>query len=183
VSKTIGNFVISTPDSRRLQQLKRDSVRAAAGGCKSACSETRMVMIAAAVIVLACFAAALYFRAAPKLTDKDTIVLAVSPTRPDTVVDGTLCHELAIELGKSPFLSLISEERNKKVLPLMGKPKDAPLTPEVAREICERTGSAAVVDGSIARLGSQYVLSLRAKNCRTGTCSTKSRCNQQKEDV
>src|SRR5207249_5965821 len=74
----------------------------------------------------------------------------------------------AIQLEQSPFLSLISDERIHHALPLMGQPADARLTPEIARELCERTGSAAVLDGSIAALGSQYVLGLRAKSCRTG---------------
>jgi len=84
------------------------------------------------------------------------------------VFDGTLRQGLAVQLEQSPFLSLVSEQRIHQTLPLMGKPADAPLTPELAREICERTGSAAVLEGSIAGLGSHYVLGLRAKNCRTG---------------
>ena len=110
-----------------------------------------------------------YLRPTPKLTDKDTIVVAdFTNTTGDPVFDGTLRQGLAVQLEQSPFLSLISEERIQQVLRLMGKPADARLTPEVAREICERTASAAVLDGSIARLGSQYVLGLRAEDCRTG---------------
>jgi eukaryotic-like serine/threonine-protein kinase len=75
---------------------------------------------------------------------------------------------LAVQLEQSLFLSLISEERIQRTVRLMGQPADARLTPERAREICERTASAAVLEGSIASLGSQYVLGLRAKNCRTG---------------
>ncbi|MDR3702384.1 MAG: hypothetical protein P4L56_22240 [Candidatus Sulfopaludibacter sp.] len=86
----------------------------------------------------------------------------------DPVFDGTLRQGLAVQLEQSPFLNLLSEERIQQVLPLMGKAADAPLTPAIAREICERTGSAAVLDGSIARIGSQYVLGLRARNCRNG---------------
>jgi eukaryotic-like serine/threonine-protein kinase len=111
----------------------------------------------------------LYLRRAPKLTDKDTIVLAdFMNTTGDSVFDGTLRQGLAVQLEQSPFLSLISEQRIRQVLRLMGKPADARLTPEIAREICERTASAAVLDGSIASLGSQYVLGLRAEDCRTG---------------
>jgi eukaryotic-like serine/threonine-protein kinase len=73
-----------------------------------------------------------------------------------------------LQLEQSPFLSLVSEERIQRTLRLMGQPVDARLTPEVAREICQRTASAAVLDGSIASLGSQYVLGLRAKDCHTG---------------
>ena len=111
----------------------------------------------------------LYLGSHPKLTDKDTIVLAdFINTTGDPVFDGTLRQGLAIQLEQSPFLSLISDERIQKALGLMGQPADARLTPRLAKEICERTGSAAVLEGSIASLGSQYVLGLRAKNCRTG---------------
>jgi len=110
-----------------------------------------------------------YSRRTPKLTDKDTIVLAdFTNTTGDAVFDGTLRQGLAVQLEQSPFLSLVSEERIQQVLRLMGKPADTRLTPEIAREICERTASAAVLDGSIASLGSQYVLGLRAEDCRTG---------------
>jgi DNA-binding winged helix-turn-helix (wHTH) protein len=110
-----------------------------------------------------------YLRQAPRLTDKDTIVVAdFTNTTGDSVFDGTLRQGLAVQLEQSPFLSLISEQRIRQVLRLMGKPADARLTPEIAREICERTASAAVLDGSIASLGSQYVLGLRAEDCRTG---------------
>lgn len=103
------------------------------------------------------------------LTERDTIVLAdFANTTGDPVFDDTLRQGLAVQLEQSPFLSLVSDERIQQVLKLMAKPADARLTPEVAREICERTASAAVLDGSIASLGSQYVLTLRAKDCRSG---------------
>ena len=86
----------------------------------------------------------------------------------DPVFDGTLRQGMAVQLAQSPFLSLISEQRIGKTLHLMGRAADAPLTPETAREICERTGSAAVLEGSIAKLGSEYVVGLRAEHCETG---------------
>jgi DNA-binding winged helix-turn-helix (wHTH) protein/tetratricopeptide (TPR) repeat protein len=121
----------------------------------------------------------------PKLTDKDTIVLAeFRNTTGDSVFDGTLRQGLAVQLEQSPFLSLISDERIQQMLKLMGKPGDARLTPEIAREICERTASAAVLDGSIASLGSQYVLGLRAEDCRTGDVLAEEQVQaQRKEDV
>jgi tetratricopeptide (TPR) repeat protein len=73
-----------------------------------------------------------------------------------------------VQLEQSPFLSLISEQRIRRMLRLMGRPVDVELTPEVAREVCERTGSTAVLEGSIANLGTRYVVGLRATNCRTG---------------
>ena len=126
-----------------------------------------------------------YLRRTPKLTDKDTIVLAdFNNTTGDSVFDGTLRQGLAVQLEQSPFLSLISEERIQQILKLMAKPADARLTPEIAREICQRTASAAVLDGSIASLGSQYVLTLRAKDCRTGDVLDEEQVQAaRKEDV
>jgi serine/threonine protein kinase/tetratricopeptide (TPR) repeat protein len=110
-----------------------------------------------------------YVDGTPKLTDRDTIVLAdFKNTTGDPVFDETLRQGLAVQLHQSPFLSLIPEERIQRTLRLMGRPANARLIPDVAREICERTGSAAVLEGSIASAGSQYLLGLRAKSCRSG---------------
>jgi tetratricopeptide (TPR) repeat protein len=84
------------------------------------------------------------------------------------VFDDTLRQGLTIQLRQSPFLSLIPDDVIQRTLTLMGQKSDVPLTPKTAQEVCERTGSVAVLDGSIARLGSQYVLGLRARNCHTG---------------
>ncbi len=106
---------------------------------------------------------------APKLTDKDTIVLAEFKNMTgDAVFDETLRQGLAVQLQQSPFLSLISDERIGQTLRLMGQPPDARLTPELAREVCERTASAVVLEGTIAPIGNQYVLGLHAKVCRSG---------------
>jgi DNA-binding winged helix-turn-helix (wHTH) protein/tetratricopeptide (TPR) repeat protein len=108
----------------------------------------------------------LYRRA--RLSVKDTVVLAdFSNSTGDAVFDGTLRRGMTVQLEQSPFLSLISEERIQHTLHLMGRSGNEPLTPELAREICERTGSSAVLDGSIVSLGNQYVLGLRATNCGT----------------
>jgi eukaryotic-like serine/threonine-protein kinase len=124
------------------------------------------VVLAIALLAVASY---LYFPRTAKFTDKDTIVLAdfINKTG-DPVFDEALRQGLAIQLEQSPFLSLISEERIRRTLRLMGRRADTPLTPEIAREVCERTGSAAVLEGSIAPIGSQYVLGLRAKHCRSG---------------
>jgi hypothetical protein len=104
-----------------------------------------------------------------KLTDKDTLVLADFDNKTgDPVFDDTLRQGLSVELQQSPFLTLISDRKIQQTLALMGQPKDARLNSEVAQQICERTASAAVLEGSIARVGSQYVLGVRAKNCNTG---------------
>ena len=106
---------------------------------------------------------------AKPLTDKDVLVLAdfVNATG-DPVFDGTLRQGLAVQLEQSPFLSIISDEEIQQTLGLMGQPVDAKLIPAIAREVCQRTASAAVLDGSIAKIGTQYLLTLKAVNCETG---------------
>src|SRR5205085_9013614 len=108
--------------------------------------------VSAAAAALALFAAAyFYFHRAPRLTEKDTIVLADFENKTgDPVFDGTLRLGLAVQLEQSPFLSLVSDQRIRSTLGLMGQRADTRLTPEIAREICERTASAAVLEGSIA---------------------------------
>jgi serine/threonine protein kinase/tetratricopeptide (TPR) repeat protein len=104
-----------------------------------------------------------------KLTDKDTIVLADFDNKTgDPVFDDTLRQGLSAELQQSPFLNLIGDQQVQQTLALMGQPKNARLSPQIAREVCERTGGAAILEGSIMSLGSQYVLGLRAKTCDTG---------------
>ncbi|MBV8436699.1 MAG: protein kinase [Silvibacterium sp.] len=104
-----------------------------------------------------------------KLTDKDTIVLAdFNNGTNDSVFDGTLRQGLSAQLEQSPFLNLLSDERIAETLSLMAKPRDTRLNGELAREVCQRTASAATIEGSIASLGSQYVLGLKAVNCRNG---------------
>jgi serine/threonine protein kinase/tetratricopeptide (TPR) repeat protein len=105
----------------------------------------------------------------PNLADKRAIVLAdFANTTGDPAFDGTLRRILTGELEKSPYLSVLSDARMSEALRLMVRPADAKFTPDVASEICERTASGAVVEGSVTSLGSEYVLSLRARNCRTG---------------
>ena len=123
----------------------------------------------AAVAVAAIVAGWIYRPRAATLTDTDTIVLAdFTNTTGDPVFDDALRQGLAVQLQQSPFLKLISEERIRKELTLMQQPAGVPLTFRLARDVCVRTASAAVLDGSVARLGSQYILGLRATNCATG---------------
>ena len=107
--------------------------------------------------------------AAHRLTDKDTIVLAdFSNSTGDAVFDDTLKTALSVGLNQSPFLNVLSDNKVAATLKLMTRPGDTKLTPEVARELCQRTGSKAYLAGSIASLGSQYVLGLKAVNCQSG---------------
>jgi len=111
----------------------------------------------------------LYARKAHALTDKDTIVLAdFTNTTGDTVFDGTLRQGLSVQLEQSPFLSIVSDQQVQQTLQMMGQKPDAKLTPETARELCQRTASAAVLDGSIAQIGTPYLLTVKAVNCSNG---------------
>ena len=112
-------------------------------------------------------------RAPMKLTEKDTIVVAdFSNSTGDTVFDGTLRQALSAQLDQSPFMNLLSDQRIVQTLSLMAQPKDSRLTPELAREVCQRTASTAVLEGSIAQLGTHYLLVLKAVNCATGESLT-----------
>jgi eukaryotic-like serine/threonine-protein kinase len=181
-----------------LQRLKRDtesghSSAASAGNEAmqeaSAPRGANLWKIAVSVLLIASLGSVgLYYRSrlqGKRLTDKDTIVLAdFTNSTGDTVFDGTLRQGLSVQLEQSPFLRLVSDERIQQTLRLMSRPTDVRLTPEVAREICERTGGAAILDGSIANLGSQYVLGLLATNCRTGNILAEEQVQAaRKEDV
>jgi eukaryotic-like serine/threonine-protein kinase len=154
-----------------LERLTRGSESALTGPKPSANAPGRwpVVAAAAAAIALAAVGYVVYPRPASALTDKDTIVLAeFTNSTGDPVFDDTLRQGLSVQLQQSPFLSLISDQRIRSTLPLMNQPADARLTPDIAQGVCVRTASAAVLEGSIAALGSQYVLGLRAKHCSTG---------------
>jgi eukaryotic-like serine/threonine-protein kinase len=156
-----------------LQRLKRDSDshRLPAGGLEVPTPKRRpwWLAIAAAVIVTVGVASYFFSHRPAKLTDKDTIVLAdFTNSTGDGVFDDTLKQGLAIQLEQSPFLDIISERKVNETLKLMGRSVGDRLTPEVTREVCQRTGSKAMLTGSIAGLGSQYVIGLKAANCNTG---------------
>ena len=130
------------------------------------------LLAAAVVVVVALIAGGLYWRsrqAAVVLTEKDTIVLGdFVNTTGDAVFDDTLKQGLSVQLEQSPFLAQIPEKKVNDTLKLMGHVPGDRLTPEVTREVCQRTGSKAMLLGSIAGLGSQYVIGLKAVNCNTG---------------
>ncbi len=133
----------------------------------------RKVLIPVAALLIAMGIMAMgYFRTRPtsnRLTDKDTIVLSdFDNNTGDPVFDDTLKQGLSVQLEQSPFLDLVSAGRVNETLKLMGRPVGNRLTPEVAHEVCQRTGSKAMLTGSIVGLGSQYVIGLRAVNCDTG---------------
>ncbi|MGA8619672.1 MAG: protein kinase [Candidatus Sulfotelmatobacter sp.] len=129
----------------------------------------KVVVLAAMAVLALSVGAYFYFHRSPKLTDKDTIVLAdFTNTTGDPVFDGALRQGLSVQLEQSPFLSIVPEQQAQQTLKMMGQKPDVKLTPEKARELCERTGSAAVLDGSIAQIGTQYLLTVKAVNCSSG---------------
>ncbi len=145
------------------------------------------VPVVLSAILIAAIAGIFVYRHHGKkiLSEKDTIVLAdFDNSTGDPVFDATLRRGMAVQLEQSPFLSLIPDDRIQQVLREMSQPADMRLTPAIAREICERTSSAAVLDGSIALLGSQYVLGLRAKDCQSGKVLAEEQVQAaRKEDV
>jgi serine/threonine protein kinase/tetratricopeptide (TPR) repeat protein len=170
-----------------LERLSRGSNSALTGREQPpARAGARWPVVAAGAAALALVVVGYIFYPQPaSLTDKDTIVLAeFANTTGDAVFDDTLRQGLAVQLQQSPFLSLVSDQRIRSTLPLMNQPADARLTPDIARGVCVRTGSAAVLHGSIAMLGSQYVLGLRATHCATGDILADEQAQApRKEDV
>jgi eukaryotic-like serine/threonine-protein kinase len=131
------------------------------------------ILVPATVMLLvAAVAGVFYFRSRQithRLTEKDTIVLAdFANSTGDPVFDDTLKTALSVSLNQSPFLNVLSDNKVTATLKLMTRPHDTKLTPDVARELCQRAGSKAYLAGSIASLGSQYVLELKALNCQNG---------------
>ncbi len=133
----------------------------------------RRWLAVAAVVLIALVAGGLYWKRShkttAKLTDKDSIVLGdFDNNAGDAVFDDVLKQGLSVQLEQSPFLYLVSDSNVNQALKLMGRPAGDRMTPEVTREVCLRTNSTAMLTGAIARLGSQYVIGLKAVSCNTG---------------
>jgi tetratricopeptide (TPR) repeat protein len=152
-----------------LVRLKRDSELVSAA---SAAAAGNRWWIASAALAFAAASAVVWFAVRPvhaKLTDHDTIVIAdfVNKTG-ESAFDDILREGVIVQLQQSPFLSLIPDQKIRATLPLMGKPADAALTGDTAREVCVRVGARAVLTGSITSLGTHYVMNLRADGCANG---------------
>jgi serine/threonine protein kinase len=168
-------------DSARLREMKSEEF-----GSREKLGFGWKVLVSASLLIAVLTAGGFfYFHRTPKLTDKDTIVLAdFANSTGDSVFDDTLKQALSIQLSQSPFLSTLSELKVRETLALMGRSPNGPVTEAAAREICERTGSASALTGSIAPLGSQYILGLSAVNCRTGDPLAQEQVQiQRKEEV
>ena len=124
-----------------------------------------------------------YAKKTHALSETDTVVLAEFTNKTgDGVFDDTLRQGLTVQLEQSPFLSLIPDQRMRQTLQLMGKPVNEKLTPEIAREVCQRLGSKAYLTGSISSLGSQYVIGLSAINCQTGESLTQEQVTADRKE-
>jgi eukaryotic-like serine/threonine-protein kinase len=135
-------------------------------------SRRNLLLAAAALLLIVLLTGAVYFRfhaRAPKLTDLDTVVLTdFTNTTGDPVFDDTLKQALSVALRQSPFLNVLSDAKASATLKLMKQPPNTALTPALAREVCARTSSKAYIAGSIASLGSEYVVGLKAVKCLDG---------------
>jgi serine/threonine protein kinase/Flp pilus assembly protein TadD len=191
--------VASGSAAARSDSSKKKSARVAAGASAAAeaaadsdrpggLSDAPWLKFAIGGVVAALVAAGagyFFFFNKPKLTTKDAIVLAdFANTTGDPVFDGTLRQGLAAQLEQSPYLNIVSEDKVDGTLKMMGLAADARLTRDVARQVCERTSSAAVIEGSIASLGGSYAVGLEAVNCKTGeTLATEQATAQDKAHV
>jgi tetratricopeptide (TPR) repeat protein len=145
------------------------------------------ILVPAALAIAGLIGGVLYLRSrsATQLTEKDTVVLAdFDSSTGDPVFDGTLKQALAVDLGQSPFLNVLSDRRINETLRLMGRGPNDRVTREVAQEICLRTGSKALLAGSIARLGNEYMVGLEAVGCGNGDSLAKEQTSAPtKEDA
>jgi len=142
------------------------------------------IVVPVTLVAVAVLAGGLFWRTRQgrRLTDKDTIILGdFTNSTGDAIFDGTLREGLSVELEQSPFLSLVSDEQVHEALRMMRQESTARLTPEIVREICQRTSSAAALEGSIALIGSRYNLILKAISCADGNvlASAESQANDK----
>ncbi|HEV3482934.1 MAG TPA: protein kinase [Candidatus Acidoferrales bacterium] len=152
-----------------LRRLSAHSVATVAAASRPVSRRRVSLFLAGAAVAAVAVGAYLYFHRAPKLTEKDSIVVAdFANTTGDPVFDGTLRQGLSAQLEQTPFVRLISGDQIAQTLRFMVKPPDTRLTHDVAREICQRVNATTEIEGSIGALGSQYVIGLNAVNCRTG---------------
>jgi serine/threonine protein kinase/tetratricopeptide (TPR) repeat protein len=175
-----GTAASNSAASSRKQQPAVSSEHISAAGPQVATSARWKLFLPIAVVVVALIAGGLYWHSrstnsatsatnATPLTEKDTVVIAdFTNSTGDPVFDDALKQALSVQLGQSPFLNILSDRRVEETLHLMGRPSNERISRDVARELCIRTGSKAIVLGSISNLGGQYVLGVDAVGCSSG---------------
>jgi eukaryotic-like serine/threonine-protein kinase len=159
----------------------------AASGVEAAATprRNRLPLVAAigALVIIAGIAAYWVKHRAPALTEKDSILVTdFVNTTGDAVFDGTLKKALSVDLGQSPFLNVFSDSKVQQTLKFMGKPSDTRMTSDIGREICQREGIRAMITGSIAGLGSQYVITLDAVSGATGDTLAETQAQASSKD-
>jgi len=146
-------------------------LQTASGAAAVARSGRLKIILPVAAVLLAAVVVGGYFymHRAPVLTGKDSVIVAdFVNTTGDSVFDGTLRQGLAVQLEQSPYLNILSDQQMAQALRFMNQPPTTHVTDDVAHQICERTSGTATLNGSIAQIGSQYSLILKAINCATG---------------
>jgi len=185
-SETVAAAPVALPLSTEKQKIALDSSQPASSG-PSPGRHWKIVVPAVGLVVAALIGGGLYFRFRPAapLTEKDTVVLAdFTNSTDDAVFDDALKQALAVDLEQSPFLNVLSDRRINETLRLMGRGANERVTREVAQEICLRTGSKALLAGSISRLGNEYMVGLEAVGCGNGDSLAKEQAAaSSKEDA
>ena len=188
-----GSAHISASTSSAAAELRSAGQPGAAVPTQTRGRAKLVAYIAAAAVVVALIAGGLYLRTrsaasnakATALTEKDTVVLSdIDNKTGDVVFDDALKQALSVELGQSPFLNVLSDRKVSQTLQMMGKPADQRITADIGRELCLRTGSKALLGGTISALGTHYLLELNAVACATGDTLAKEQAEAtSKEDV
>ena len=184
-SRSVMAAVEEAPEPAVVTGASGSAVKASSGRIAAAPSSAQVtpapaarswrIPVAAAALLAVLIAGGLFWRSrrAPALTEKDSILVAdFANTTGDTVFDGSLKTALAVDLQQSPFLNVVSDQKIKQTLKLMGRPADERLTSDVAREIAQRAGIKAMLAGSIASFGSQYLITVSAVNVSSGETLT-----------
>jgi eukaryotic-like serine/threonine-protein kinase len=170
-SGSVKSVSLPVSSARTVTPAPHESADSRSAGQPRAAVPTWYGVIAAVVLLAIGIVGAAYWRSrgTQKLTEKDSILLAdFVNTTGDPVFDGTLKQALAVQLEQSPYLNIVPDQTVRKALQFMGRKADERVTGSVAREICEREHIKAMLSGSIAALGSQYVVALDATNCASG---------------
>ena len=177
-------------DLKRLHHATATGVQPATGlshsvgGSSSSTARWWKPVVSAAVIVAAVAVGVfMYASRTPAFSERDPVVIAdLANTTGEAVFDDTLKEALEVQLRQSPYLGVLPEQRIQGTLRLMGRHPDEKLTRDVARDLCQRVAGKAVIGGSIAQLGSSYVISLDATNCRTGDTIEKTQVQAARKD-
>jgi eukaryotic-like serine/threonine-protein kinase len=170
VAEPSASSAAASSGSARVQTAAPVSAQTSAAAAAMPGARKRWPWVAAAVLIVAAVVGGVFYsHRARALTAKDSILLSdFVNTTGDPVFDGTLRQALAVQLEQSPYLNIFPQERVRDTLRYMGHSPDERVTPDLARQVCQREGVKAVLNGSISAVGTQYVVGVEAVNCQTG---------------